>query len=113
MAIGMGGRGSEANVPLARAVVGGLLCSTMLSRFVLPVLYTLLVREGNVDDADIEAELADQPPTPAGVVSKEEIPYAQLVPASVRIATGQAIDGTGAAAGTSKDGYQTPADEHE
>ena len=99
--------------PLARAVVGGLLCSTMLSRFVLPVLYTLLVREGKVDDADIEAELADQPPTPARVISNEAIPYAQLVPASVRLGTGQAIDGPGAAAGKSKDGYHTPADEQE
>ena len=62
MAFGMGGRGSEANVPLARAVVGGLLCSTMLSRFVLPVLYVMLTPEGNPEDADIEAELADQPP---------------------------------------------------
>ena len=113
MAIGMGGHGSEANVPLARAVVGGLLCSTMLSRFVLPVLYTMLVREGKVDDADIEAELADQPPTPARVISNEAIPYAQLVPASVRLGTGQAIDGPGAAAGKSKDGYHTPADEQE
>ena len=62
MAIGMGGRGSEANIPLARAVVGGLLCSTMLSRFVLPVLYTMLIREGSgQEDADIESELADEP----------------------------------------------------
>ena len=62
MAIGMGGRGSEANMPLARAVVGGLLCSTMLSRFVLPVLYTLMVRDRKLEDDDIEAELADAPP---------------------------------------------------
>jgi hypothetical protein len=61
MAIGLGGRGSEANIPLARAVVGGLLCSTALSRFVLPVLYTLLVREGKVEEIDIDAELADEP----------------------------------------------------
>lgn len=61
MAIGMGGRGSEANIPLARAVVGGLLCSTLLSRFVLPVLYTLLVRDKKVEEIDIEAELADEP----------------------------------------------------
>ena len=47
-------------------VVGGLLVSTMLSRFVLPVLYTMLISDRKVDDADIEAELADQPaPQPA------------------------------------------------
>jgi len=67
-ALGWGGRESEANVPLARAVVGGLLCSTMLSRFVLPVLYVLLLREGPVEDADIEAELADEP-SPAVAVA--------------------------------------------
>jgi multidrug efflux pump subunit AcrB len=60
MAIGMG-RGSEANVPLARAVVGGLLTSTCLTLFVVPILYTLLLREGR-DEVDIEAELADEPP---------------------------------------------------
>jgi hypothetical protein len=65
MAIGMGGRGSEANIPLARAVVGGLLCSTLLSRFVLPVLYTMMVSDKKVEEIDIEAELADEPPTPS------------------------------------------------
>ena len=32
--------GSEANAPLARAVVGGLVLSTGLTLFFLPVLYT-------------------------------------------------------------------------
>ena len=44
MAIGFG-KGSEANVPLARAVVGGLLSSTLLNLFVVPILYTLLNRD--------------------------------------------------------------------
>jgi multidrug efflux pump subunit AcrB len=44
MAIGLG-RGSEANVPLARAVGGGLLASTALTLFVVPILYTLVMRE--------------------------------------------------------------------
>ena len=60
MAIGLG-RGSEATVPLARAVVGGLLSSTFLTLVVVPILYTLLMKEGDVSDADIEAELADRP----------------------------------------------------
>ena len=33
------GHGSEANVPLARAVVGGLSVSTVLTLFVVPPLY--------------------------------------------------------------------------
>ncbi len=44
MAIGLG-KGSEANVPLGRAVVGGLLAGTTLNLFVVPILYTLLNRE--------------------------------------------------------------------
>lgn len=43
MAVGIG-RGSEANVPLARAVVGGLTVSTILTLIVVPVLYSLIGR---------------------------------------------------------------------
>jgi CzcA family heavy metal efflux pump len=45
LAIGLG-RGSEALTPLARAVVGGLITATCLNLFMVPVLYTLLVRDG-------------------------------------------------------------------
>src|SRR5207253_273811 len=44
MAIGLG-KGSEAITPLARAVVGGLLTSTFLTLVVVPILYTLLIRD--------------------------------------------------------------------
>ncbi|MFN8544488.1 MAG: efflux RND transporter permease subunit [Candidatus Binatia bacterium] len=43
MAIGLG-HGSEANVPLARAVMGGLAVSTVLTLFVVPLLYRILKR---------------------------------------------------------------------
>lgn len=39
------GKGSEANAPLARAVIGGLLASTALTLFVVPIMYTLLNRD--------------------------------------------------------------------
>jgi HAE1 family hydrophobic/amphiphilic exporter-1 len=39
MAIGIG-EGSEANVPLARAVVGGLTVSTVFTLVLIPILYT-------------------------------------------------------------------------
>jgi multidrug efflux pump subunit AcrB len=44
MALGLG-RGSEALTPLARAVVGGLIASTFLTLFVVPILFTLLIRD--------------------------------------------------------------------
>jgi hydrophobic/amphiphilic exporter-1 (mainly G- bacteria), HAE1 family len=36
------GEGSEARAPMARAVIGGLVTSTLLTLFVVPVVYTLL-----------------------------------------------------------------------
>jgi len=52
MAIGMG-RGTEANIPLARAVVGGLTVSTVLVVVFVPVLYTLLKKSGRVAMATV------------------------------------------------------------
>ena len=40
MALGFG-EGSEANIPLARAVIGGLLVSTVMTLFFIPVLHAL------------------------------------------------------------------------
>ncbi|MBI3407982.1 MAG: efflux RND transporter permease subunit [Planctomycetes bacterium] len=58
MAIGLG-RGSEANVPLARAVVGGLLTSTFLTLIVVPIMFTLLIKDSTAPEVDIDAELAE------------------------------------------------------
>ena len=43
MAIGIG-HGSEANIPLGRAVIGGQLLSMLLTLFVVPVLYRSIVK---------------------------------------------------------------------
>ncbi|MEP6652549.1 MAG: efflux RND transporter permease subunit [Myxococcales bacterium] len=43
MALGLG-EGSEANLPLARAVIGGLTVSTIFTLFLVPALYTLFDR---------------------------------------------------------------------
>jgi multidrug efflux pump subunit AcrB len=48
MSLGLS-RGSEANVPLGRAVLGGLLAGMMTTLLVVPAVYSLLVR-GKVDD---------------------------------------------------------------
>jgi HAE1 family hydrophobic/amphiphilic exporter-1 len=56
MAIGIG-RGHEANIPLARAVVGGMISSTFLTLFMVPVMYVLLVKRVR-PMMDLDAELA-------------------------------------------------------
>jgi len=43
LAVGMG-EGAEIRMPMARAVVGGLITGTFLTLFVIPVLYTLFER---------------------------------------------------------------------
>lgn len=66
MAIGFG-HGHEANIPLARAVVGGMLTSTALTLFLVPLMYTLLVRHmpAPVDiDAALNAPLNPPPSLP-------------------------------------------------
>jgi multidrug efflux pump subunit AcrB len=58
----IGGPGGELYAPLARAVMGGLLASTVLTLYVIPVLYALAERwyptdttQRNADDAIIDA----------------------------------------------------------
>jgi HAE1 family hydrophobic/amphiphilic exporter-1 len=58
MAIGFG-KGNEANVPLGRAVVGGLLSSTALTLIVVPILFTLFIRDRGKKEVDIDKELVD------------------------------------------------------
>jgi multidrug efflux pump subunit AcrB len=38
-------RGSESNAPLARAILGGLMAGEPATLFVLPVIYSLIVRD--------------------------------------------------------------------
>jgi multidrug efflux pump subunit AcrB len=69
MAIGFG-KGSEANVPLARAVVGGLLTATVFTLFVIPSLYTLLLRDPLPPETDLEGELSGG----QGITEAAEVP---------------------------------------
>ena len=39
------GRGSEANAPLGRAILGGLLAGEPATLFVLPALYSLMIKD--------------------------------------------------------------------
>ena len=49
-------QGSEANAPLARAILGGLLAGEPATLFVLPVIYSLIVREKPEQRAAREAQ---------------------------------------------------------
>ncbi len=62
MALGIG-EGSETNLPLARAVIGGLTVSTLFTLFLVPALYTLLDRF-----ATRSVPLEDDPPPPDAVL---------------------------------------------
>ena len=64
MALGLG-TGSETNAPLARAVVGGLTVSTILTLFLVPTVYTMLEerfprRADELGETPTDAELAEQ-----------------------------------------------------
>ena len=51
-------RGSEANAPLARAILGGLLAGEPATLFVLPVLYSLLIHDTPQTEEERKARLA-------------------------------------------------------
>jgi HAE1 family hydrophobic/amphiphilic exporter-1 len=91
MAIGMG-RGSEANIPLARAVVGGLLTSTFLTLVVVPILFTLVNRKPTQRPIDIEKEIADADGLPDHIrvryQASPESPGGEHLPHIVSVATG-------------------------
>jgi hydrophobe/amphiphile efflux-1 (HAE1) family protein len=64
MALGIG-EGSETNLPLARAVIGGLAVSTVFTLFLVPALYTAVERFSRRSHAP-DAETAAAGPTGAG-----------------------------------------------
>ncbi len=49
------GRGSEANAPLGRAVIGGILAGLVTTLFVVPSLYSLVVRDAEDGSAERES----------------------------------------------------------
>jgi multidrug efflux pump subunit AcrB len=59
MALGIG-EGSETNLPLARAVIGGLTVSTVFTLFLVPCLYTVLdrfARRSTPDDNEVDGAI--------------------------------------------------------
>jgi hydrophobe/amphiphile efflux-1 (HAE1) family protein len=60
MALGIG-EGSETNLPLARAVIGGLTVSTFFTLFLVPALYSIADRWRRPHPAEDEGEVAHAP----------------------------------------------------
>ncbi|TMA29784.1 MAG: efflux RND transporter permease subunit [Deltaproteobacteria bacterium] len=60
MAIGIG-EGSETNLPLARAVIGGLTVSTFFTLFLVPALYSIADRWRKPHPAEEEEDVAHAP----------------------------------------------------
>ena len=61
MALGLA-RGSEANTPLGRAVVGGLLAGLVTTLFVVPSLYALVVKDSKVVEDEEDVIPGDEDP---------------------------------------------------
>jgi multidrug efflux pump subunit AcrB len=58
-------RGSEANAPLGRAVIGGLVAGLVTTLFVVPALYSLLVRDPSAGaEHPAEGTVSEAEPTP-------------------------------------------------
>ena len=55
------GAGAEARAPMARAVIGGLITSTLLTLFVVPVMYTFLDDLGSWASARLSGQPHDVP----------------------------------------------------
>src|SRR5438046_7999040 len=60
MALGLG-EGSETNLPLARAVIGGLTVSTFFTLFLVPALYSIADRWRKPHPAEEEEDVAHAP----------------------------------------------------
>jgi multidrug efflux pump subunit AcrB len=60
MALGIG-EGSETNLPLARAVIGGLMVSTFFTLFLVPALYSIADRWRRPHPKEDEEEIAHVP----------------------------------------------------
>jgi multidrug efflux pump subunit AcrB len=59
-------QGSEANAPLGRAVLGGLLAGEPATLFVVPCIYAIMVREGRSDEREEDNARAQRKPSVEG-----------------------------------------------
>jgi multidrug efflux pump subunit AcrB len=81
MSLGLN-RGSEANVPLGRAVLGGLLAGLVTTLFVVPCLFSLLVRGSGVDPDDVPVLEGGPEPAPVSLEPPTANTHAVQLPGS-------------------------------
>ena len=55
LALGIG-EGADAQAPLARAVLGGLAASTVITLFLIPAVYSVMFRDREPVAAELQAE---------------------------------------------------------
>jgi hypothetical protein len=65
MAVGLGD-GGEQNAPLARAVIGGLVCATVATLFFVPSVFALMHGSRCGLGSSVEVRLDDNPTPLAG-----------------------------------------------
>lgn len=53
MALGLG-EGGEQTSPLGRAVIGGLVCATLATLFILPAVFAVVQRRGRIDSVSLD-----------------------------------------------------------
>jgi len=70
------GKGSETQAPMATAVIGGLMTSTFLTLFIIPIVYTLfddLARKLRRSDRDLMPPLLVEPDIETGLPEVKDI----------------------------------------
>jgi Cu/Ag efflux pump CusA len=58
--------GGEIQAPMGRAIIGGIITSTLLTLLVVPVLYSYVVRERREGATTVSDALPPVPPVPTG-----------------------------------------------
>jgi HAE1 family hydrophobic/amphiphilic exporter-1 len=76
------GAGAEQRAPMARAVIGGLITSTLLTLVVVPVMYTLLEDAVAYARNEVPALLRRRPRAPAAVPPLRPVPSTAESPAA-------------------------------
>jgi hypothetical protein len=72
------GEGGEQSAPLGRAVIGGLLASTIATLVILPAVYVVVARKGAARSASLDP---DDPTSAEAERNRREMAHAEGAPA--------------------------------